>query len=78
MGRINEGYTITDSLFIGKVEFVIGYHPTAPAPYVTWMCKDGTDYYWGHYCASRRGAEEDLLQRATDELGLQKEESENR
>lgn len=41
MSRTNAGYTITDSIFIGKAEFVIGYNPSFPAPYVTWECKDG-------------------------------------
>lgn len=34
--RKNAGYTIVQSLMIGNAEFVIGHHPTAPAPYVTW------------------------------------------
>ena len=34
--RINAGYTITDSVHIGKAEFVIGEMPNAPAPFVTW------------------------------------------
>ena len=75
MSRTNAGYTITDSMFIGTVEFVIGHHSSAPAPYVTWMCRAGTDYFWGHYCASRRDAEKDLLRRMQDELQLQELES---
>lgn len=75
MDRTNEGYTITDSIFIGKVEFVIGHHPKAPAPYVTWLCRGGTDYCWGHYLTSRRAAEKDLLKRAQDELQLQEQEA---
>ena len=63
--RINAGYTITDSIHIGNAEFVIGEHPGAPAPYVTWECKDGSNYFWGHYSTSRQAAEHDLLERAT-------------
>ena len=33
--RTNAGYTITDSVHIGKAEFVIGEMPNAPAPFVT-------------------------------------------
>ena len=46
--RINAGYVITDSVFIGEAEFVIGKMPNAPAPFVTWECKDGNNYFWGH------------------------------
>ena len=75
MGRVNAGYTITDSLSIGKVEFVIGHSPKLSAPYVTWACKNGTDYYWGHYMSNRRDAEKDLLERAQREMRLQEEET---
>lgn len=66
--RINAGYTITDSLHIGKAEFVIGENPAAPAPFVTWECKDGNNYFWGHYLTDRMAAEQDLLERAGLEL----------
>ena len=45
--RINAGYVITDSVFIGEAEFVIGKMPNAPAPFVTWECKDGNNYFRG-------------------------------
>ena len=63
--RINAGYTITDSIHIGNAEFVLGEFPGAPAPYVTWECKDGDNYFWGHYLSSRDAAEKDLLERAS-------------
>ena len=47
--RINQGYVITDSCHVGDSEFVLGVHSTAPQQFVTWKCKDQTDYYWGHY-----------------------------
>lgn len=72
--RTNAGYTITDSIFIGKAEFVIGENPNYPAPYVTWECKDGNNYFWGHYLGTRKAAEQDLLNRAQDELRLQEQE----
>lgn len=71
--RKNAGYTITDSIRIGNAEFVIGYHPTAPAPYVTWECANGNHYFWGHYLSDRQAAERDLLERAGRELDLQTE-----
>lgn len=75
MDRINAGYTITDSIFIGSVEFVIGHDPENTAPYVTWTCKRGNNYFWGHYLGSRKAAEKDLLKRAQAELQLQEQEA---
>lgn len=69
--RKNAGYTIVQSLMIGNAEFVIGYHPTAPAPYVTWECKDGNNFFWGHYMQERHEADRDLLERAKQELDRQ-------
>lgn len=66
--RKNAGYTITDSIHIGKAEFVIGEHPKAPSRYVTWECSGGTNYFWGHYFPDRRSAEKNLLERAQSEL----------
>ena len=51
--RINQGYVITDSIHIGKAEFVIGEMSNTPAPFVTWECKDGNNYFWGHYLTTR-------------------------
>ena len=65
----NAGYTITDRLTVGNVEFVIGQNDDAPAKFVTWKCKKGeTDYYWGHYCNDRLTTLEDLCNRAMDEI----------
>ena len=75
--RKNAGYTITDSIHIGKAEFVIGEHPKAPSPYVTWECSGGNNYFWGHYFPDRRSAEKNLLERAQAELTylMQQEET---
>lgn len=69
--RVNAGYTITDSLHIGTTEFVLGEHTTAPPRYVTWECKNGSNYYWGHYMSDRLDAVKDLLDRAGQELEYQ-------
>ena len=74
MSRTNAGYTITDSIFIGKAEFVIGHNPSFSTPYVTWECKDGDNYFWGHYLTERKAAERDLLERAQTELSLQEQQ----
>lgn len=75
--RKNAGYTITDSIHIGKAEFVIGAHPKAPSPYVTWECSGDNNYFWGHYFPDRRSAEKNLLERAQAELTylMQQEET---
>ena len=71
--RENAGYVIVEALHIGKAEFVIGENPKAPAPYVTWECKDGSNYFWGHYLITRESAEADLLERAGTELRRQQQ-----
>ncbi len=69
--RTNIGYTITDSITIGTTEFVIGENQTKNGTqYVTWACKNGDHYFWGHYMTDRRAAEQDLVGRAQQELSL--------
>ena len=41
--------------------------------YVTWECKNGDNYFWGHYMDSRGAAEKDLLERAGQELEIQRQ-----
>lgn len=59
--RINIGYRITDSIHIGE-------KPSNSPMFVTWACKNGNDYCWGHYLGSRAGAERDLVKRAAERL----------
>lgn len=66
--RTNAGYIITDSVHVGRTEFVLGVHSTALSQFVTWACKGGSDYYWGHYHSDLLTATKDLLERATQEL----------
>lgn len=68
--RQNAGYVITDAIRSGRSEFVIGEHPKAPSPFVTWECTSGSNYFWGHYFSDRRSAEKDLIQRAQQELEI--------
>lgn len=68
--RKNAGYTITESIRIGNVEFVLGENAAAPAHFVTWECKDGNNYYWGHYMTDKLAALRDLLDRAGQELTI--------
>ena len=34
----------------------------------TWQCKNGDDYFWGHYCTNKYDALKDLCQRAEREI----------
>ena len=69
--RINEGYIITDSIHIGKTEFVLGRLDSKIPMFVTWACKGGDNYYWGHYFGDLLEAKKDLLSRAGEELEYQ-------
>lgn len=68
--RKNAGYTITESICVGNVEFVLGENAAAPARFVTWECKDGNNYYWGHYMTEKLAALRDLLDRAGQALSI--------
>ncbi len=71
--RINEGYTISDSIHIGETEFVLGVNDHQPAMFVTWQCTGGNNYFWGHYHDDPLKAQKDLLDRAGEELQVQME-----
>ena len=66
--RINEGYIITDSIHIGQMEFVLGKLDSKIPMFVTWACKGGDNYFWGHYFTDLTEAKRDLLNRAGEEL----------
>jgi len=69
--RINEGYVVTDSIHVGETEFVLGKLDSKIPMYVTWACKGGDNYYWGHYFSDPMEAKKDLLARAGEELEYQ-------
>lgn len=66
--RMNAGYIITDSIHVGEMEFVLGVHSTAANQFVTWACKDGNNYFWGHYFDDLMAATKDLIDRAEQEV----------
>ena len=73
MSRTNEAWTIEDSIRLNEhEEVVLATRPNKYAPnkieYVTWFCKDGNDYFWGHYTYSMKSAKLDLLERAKKEF----------
>ena len=61
------GYIITQSIMVKDSEFVLGEHPKKDM-YVTWRCKDGDNYFWGHYTSNRYEALKDLCLRAEKEI----------
>ena len=69
--RMNAGYIITDSIHIGETEFVLGVSSTTPSQFVTWECRAGSDYFFGHYFSDRTAATRNLLERAGQELEYQ-------
>ena len=60
-------YIITQRIKVKDSEFVLGEHPQKDM-YVTWRCKDGDNYFWGHYTSNRYEALKDLCQRAEKEI----------
>ena len=43
--RENAGYIITNAITIGDSEIVLGVHKTRPNEFVTWECKNKTEYF---------------------------------
>lgn len=66
--RINEGYRIVSAVTVGNTEFVMGVNRRAPDMYVTWQCRGGTDYFFGHYTNSDLKATRDLCERVLEEV----------
>lgn len=64
-----EGYTIIERKQAGEVMIVVGHHPTAPSPYVTWKAYDFTDFssfHYGHYFNTRQEAMADFYKRLAE------------
>lgn len=61
--RTNAGFVITNAIPVGNREIVLGVNMKNPQSFVTWECKEGTDYYWGHYTDNLIKATRDLCQR---------------
>ena len=61
--RVNNEYKIVLSQSMGdKWEVVLG--KANDEDYVTWLCMDGNDYYWGHYFDNLTDALKDFIKRA--------------
>lgn len=58
------GYVIIGRFAVRDgLEIIMGFNEKAPASYATWECRNGVDYYWGHYCETRKGAVTDFAKR---------------
>lgn len=65
--RINEGYEIIYSSQINNgVEAILAFNRKS-GMYVTWLCKDGNNYFWGHYFSNEVEALRDLASRIEEE-----------
>ena len=75
----NQGYSILKTVMLENGRgFALGEHPTAPSPFVTWVCYDDEhgirQYEWGHYGNDRAALEQDLADRVRDYQRLYKVE----
>lgn len=67
--RTNAGYTITHSCVIHlNREVVLGRG--SGNRYVTWLCDDGDNYYWGLYFDNYKAALADFGERITNEANI--------
>lgn len=66
--RTNAGFVITNAISVGNKEYVLGVNMKNTQSFVTWECKEGTDYFWGHYTTSLLAATKDLCQRVMEEV----------
>lgn len=68
--RMNDRWEIVGSFPINEREEVV--LAVGGRDFVTWLCKDGTNYFWGHYFDTMNDAKEDFLKRATKEMQIAK------
>jgi hypothetical protein len=61
--RTNNEYEICLAIDTGKNEEVV-LGKANEEDYVTWICVNGNDYYWGHYFDNLKDALKDFIKRA--------------
>ena len=66
--RQNAGFVITNAIHVGNKEFVLGVNMQNVSSFVTWECKEGTDYFWGNYTNCLLTATKDLCERVIKEI----------
>lgn len=67
--RVNAGFVIVAAHRIDyETEVVLGVNEEL-TQYVTWECKNGSNYYWGHYGTDFLKAAEDFKRRCKRNAG---------
>jgi len=68
--RVNAGYLIIEAVRIDTtLEVVMGQNTSNQGtPYVTWLCRNATDYYWGNYRDDYDKCRRRLFERVLDQL----------
>ena len=68
--RRNVEYTIINTIRTApNTEVVLGeYLNDDQNMWVTWICQNGKDYFWGHYFTDEKSATIDFLERALNEI----------
>lgn len=68
--RVNQGYRVIEAVRIDtSLEVILAQNDTRfGTQYVTWQCKKGVDYFWGHYHTNFDAARRDLFERVLDLL----------
>lgn len=68
--RVNAGYLIIETVRIDTtLEVVMGQNTSDQGtPYVTWLCRNATDYYWGDYRDDYNECRRRLFERVLDQL----------
>lgn len=67
--RVNAGFVIVATHRIdSETEVVLGVNEEL-TQYVTWECKDGSNYYWGHYGVDFLKAAKDFKRRCKRNAG---------
>lgn len=68
--RVNAGYRIIETVRIDtSLEVVMGQNMSDQGtPYVTWLCRNATDYYWGNYRDDYDDCRRHLFERVLNQL----------
>lgn len=74
----NVGYTITDIIGYGDVQYVLGHNSqNETSKFVTWRYFGDNNFEWGHYFENELDAKKDLIKRTIEALPELQEEKHN-
>lgn len=66
--RENSGYIIIYAYRLNENEEIVLGKSKSANMFVTWLCRNQTDYYWGHYTEDEITALEDMVNRIKAEV----------